>query len=63
MKQIPIAVAYQYRRKVFVKEFTDLRCPDPLITNRSNKLPKGCEILQIGVGSNFYNQYQAKYIK
>lgn len=58
----PIAVVYKYRRKVFVKEFTDLRCPDPLITSRSNKLPKGCEIIQIGQGSKFYQQYQAKYL-
>jgi len=63
VKRIPIAVAYNYRRKTFVKQFDDLLCPDKLITNRSNLLPKGSEILQIGVGSTFYTQYQQKYIK
>ena len=57
----PIAVAYLYRRKHYVKVFTDLRCPDPLITNKSTKLPKGAEILDIGVGSKFEKQYKKKY--
>lgn len=60
---IPIAVAYRKKsgKKVWVKEFTDQRCPDKLITNRSNKLPKECEIVEIGVGSNFYSKYLKKY--
>jgi hypothetical protein len=62
-EQIPIAVVYQVKNKVFVKEFKDLRSPDPLITNRSTKLPPNSEILQIGVGSNFYQQYIKKYKK
>lgn len=62
VKRVPIAVVYTYRRKTYVKEFTDLRCPDLLITSRTNKLPKGCEIVQIGQGSKFYQQYQAKYL-
>ena len=62
MNRTPIAVVYTYRRKTYVKEFTDLRCPDPLITNRSNKLPKGSEILHIGVGSKFYQLYKNKYL-
>ena len=60
-KYTPIAVAYQLKRKVLVKEFTDLRCPDPLITNRSTKLPEGSEILEIGVGSIFEQKYKKKY--
>lgn len=62
VNRVPIAVVYTYRRKTYVKEFTDLRCPDPLITSRSNRLPKGCEILHIGQGSKFFKQYQAKYL-
>lgn len=62
-ERIPIAVAYQVRKKVYVKEFKDLRTPDSLITNRSTKLPPNSEILQIGVGSNFYQQYIKKYKK
>ena len=62
-ERIPIAVAYQVKKKVYVKEFKDLRTPDSLITNRSTKLPPNSEILQIGVGSNFYQQYIKKYKK
>lgn len=62
-ERIPIAVAYQVKNKVFVKEFEDLRTPDPLITNRSTKLPPNSEILQIGVGSKFYQEYIKKYKK
>ena len=59
----PIAVAYKkkYGKKICVKEFTDVRCPDKLITKRTNLLPKDCEILQIGVGSKFYKLYTEKY--
>ena len=61
--RIPIAVAYKKKSgsKVWVKEFTDLPSPDKLITNRSTLLPQGCQILQIGVGSSFYQEYQSKY--
>ena len=35
-KQTPIAVVYKKKSgsKYWLKVFTDLRCPDPLITNR-----------------------------
>ncbi len=62
IKRVPIAVVYKYRRKIYVKEFKDLRCPDPLITNRSTKLPYQAEILHIGQGSKFYQLYQNKYL-
>ena len=63
MKYTPIAVAYKkkYGKKTVVKEFTDVRCPDKLISSRTNLLPKDCEILQIGVGSKFYKLYTEKY--
>lgn len=63
MEYIPISVAYKKKTgtKVWVKTFTDLRCPDPLITNRSTKLPEGSEILEIGVGSRFEDRYKQKY--
>jgi len=59
----PIAVAYKkkYGKKVIVEEFIHERCPDTLITKASNKLPKDCEILEIGVGSKFYHKYKNKY--
>jgi len=61
----PIAVAFKkkYGKKVYVKEFINERCPDTLITKASNKLPKDCEILDIGVGSSFYSLYKSKYTK
>lgn len=63
MEYIPISVAYKKKTgtKVWVKTFTDLRCPDPLITNRSTKLPEGSEIIEIGVGSRFEERYKQKY--
>ena len=62
-KQTPISVAYRKKtgQKVWIKTFTDLRTPDRLITNRSNLLPTGSEILEIGVGSNFEATYKKKY--
>ena len=63
MIRIPISVAYLYRRKNYVKTFTDLRSADLLITNKSTKLPKGSEILEIGVGSRFEEKYKKKYLK
>lgn len=61
----PIVVAYKKKTgtKVWIKTFTDLRCPDPLITNRSTKLPEGSEILEIGVGSIFEEKYRKKFQK
>lgn len=63
VERTPIAVAYTYRRKNYVKVFTDLRCPDPIISNRSTKLPAKSVILEIGVGSKFENKFKLKYIK
>lgn len=64
-KQTPISVAYRKKtgQKVWIKTFTDLRSPDRLITNRSNLLPTGSEILEIGVGSKFEAWYNKKYNK
>ena len=60
--RIPIAVAYKLRRKIYIKEFTDLSYPDPLLSVRSTKLPPGAEILQIGVGKVFFNQFKSRYL-
>lgn len=60
----PIAVAYKkgkYGKKVYVKEWTDQRCPDKINSVRSPVLPKDCEILEIGVGKRYYNIYKQKY--
>ena len=61
--QTPITVAYRKKtgQKVWIKTFTDLRTPDRLITNRSNLLPEGSDILEIGVGSKFEDMYKKKY--
>jgi len=61
IERTPIAVVYQLKNKMYIKEFTDLVCPDPLITNRSTKLPEGAEIIQIGQGSSFYQTFKKKY--
>ena len=63
-KYTPIAVAYKkkYGKKVCVKEFINERCPDTLITKASNKLPKDCEILDIGVGKIFEAKYKKRYL-
>lgn len=65
VKYIPIAVAFKKKwgSKVWVKEFTDQRTPDKIISKRSNKLPKDSEILELGVGSKFYDHYIKKYGK
>lgn len=64
IERTPISVAYRTKRgAVRVEQFTDLRCPDPLITKRSTKLPQDCEILEIGVGTAFYKMYRKKYLK
>jgi len=63
MKHIPIAVAYKkkYGKKVCIKVFTDQRNPDRILSSRSKLLPKDCEILDVGVGSKFYEKYNNKY--
>ena len=63
VEYIPIAVAFKKKwgSKVWIKEFTDQRTPDKIISKRSNKLPKGSEILEIGVGSMYYEKFKKKY--
>lgn len=62
-EQTPIAVVYKKKTgtKYWIRVFTDLRSPDAIITNRSKKLPEGCEIIEIGVGSSFEELYKKKY--
>lgn len=61
---LPIIVVIKLQSgEIEIREFTDLRSPDKLITNRSNLLPKDCEILEIGVGSLFLEKYKTKYSK
>ncbi len=60
----PIVVVYRTKRgAVKIETFTDLRCPDPLITKRSTKVPFDSEILDIGVGISFLEKYKKKYKK
>ena len=62
-KYIPIAVVYTIGRgrKYYIKEFTDLKCPDPIVASRSRKLPNGANIEQIGIGTSFKEIYKKKY--
>lgn len=62
-EQIPISVAFRKKSgtKVWVKTFTDQRTPDLILSTRSNKLPKDCEVLEVGVGSRFEALYKQKY--
>jgi len=60
----PIVVVYKTKRGIVkIETFKDLRCPDPLITKRSTKVPLDCEILDIGVGISFLEKYKKKYRK
>ena len=61
--RVPIAVAYKkkYGTKVYVKEFLDQRTPDKIIAVGSKLLPKYVEIVDIGVGTKFYQKYKKKY--
>ena len=61
--QTPIAVTYKKPngRKVWLKVFTDLRCPDDILAVRSKKIPTGMEIVDVGVGSVFIDMYKKKY--
>lgn len=58
-----IAVTYKAKwgKKVKLKVFTDLACPDKIVSSRSTLLPKGSEILDIGVGKAFIEKYKKKY--
>jgi hypothetical protein len=61
---IPIYAAIKLPSgEIEIREFTDLRSPDKLITNRSNLILKDCEILELGVGSIFLEKYNRKYNK
>ena len=62
-KQIPIAVVYTINKgiKKYIKVFTDLKTPDPIISPRSKKLPEGAIIHDIGVGSCFKEHYKKKH--
>ena len=61
--QVPISVAFRKKSgtKVWIKTFTDQKTPDKILSTRSNKLPKGCEVLEVGVGSRFEELYKKKY--
>ena len=52
---LPITVKYKKKSgsKIWKKTFYDLPYPDKLISNRTNLLPKECEIVHIGVGKNY----------
>lgn len=65
MTYTPIIVAYKTKTgsKVWIKKFIDQPSPDKIISSRSNKLPKGCEILDLGVGARFEDIYKKKYCK
>lgn len=60
----PISVVYKLpnARKLRLKTFTELSCPDPLLGVKTSKyLPLGTEIVDLGVGKRFHNEYKKKY--
>ena len=58
-----IVVAYKTKwgKKVKLKIFNDLPCPDKIISSRSKLLPEGSEILDLGVGEAFIEKYKKKH--
>jgi hypothetical protein len=62
-EQTPIVVVYTKGagRKVYMKVFTNLKYVDPIISPRSNKLPKNAVILDIGQGACFVEKYKLKH--
>ena len=58
-----IVVAYKTKwgKKVKLKIFNDLPCPDKIISSRSKLLPEGSEILELGVGEAFIEKYKKKF--
>lgn len=58
-----IVVAYKRKwgKKVMLKIFNDLPCPDKIISSRSKLLPEGSEILDLGVGKGFVEKYKKKH--
>ena len=58
-----IVVAYKRKwgKKVVLKIFNDLPCPDKIISSRSKLLPEGSEILDLGVGESFIEKYKKKH--
>ena len=59
----PIVVVYQGQRgKKYMKVYNDQRCPDRIISSRSNIFDhKKYEILDLGVGKNFIDLYKKKH--
>lgn len=58
-----IVVAYKTKwgKKVKLKVFNDLPCPDKILSTRSKLLPEGADILELGVGENFIKRYKKKF--
>ena len=58
-----IVAAYKTKwgKKVKLKIFKDLPCPDKIISSRSKLLPEGSEILDLGVGEAFIETYKKKH--
>lgn len=59
---LPITVLYKKKSgsKVWAKTFTDLPCPDKLLSPRTTLLPKDCEIVHIGVGKSYIIEAEKK---
>lgn len=61
-KYTPISIVVEGPRGgLKLLTFTDLRCPDRLITNRSTLVPSGSQIKEIGVGTKYRELYKKKY--
>lgn len=59
---IPVVVIYQKRKKKYLKVFENKKLDDILnISGRKLLIPLEYEILEIGVGEKFLEEYRRKY--
>ena len=58
-----IVVVYKKKwgNKVYMKVFTDQPTPDKILLENTKLIPKGAEILDLGVGESFVKRYKSKH--
>ena len=58
-----IVVVYKKKwgNKVYMKVFTDQPTPDKILLESTKLIPKGAEILDLGVGESFIKRYKSKH--
>ena len=58
-----LVVVYKKKwgNKVYMKVFTDQPTPDKILLENTKLIPKGAEILDLGVGESFVKRYKSKH--